>query len=103
MTLLSTNYIQKKGLTNFPSNSKKYKSSRKEKKISQMKKLLEKTNVRVAVVDDNAYWVHNNIFYKAPISNHGSIDMENAIEIDVFSLSEKEMSNLLSILDSISD
>ena len=68
-----------------------------------MKRLLNKINLRVAVVDDNAYWVNNNIFYKAPISNGGSIDMENAIEIDVFSLSEKEMSNLLSILDSISD
>ena len=68
---------------------------------SQLCKILDEGTVRVAIQDDNAYWVIDNILYKCNISKDGKIHNENAQRVDVFDLSEKEVSNLLSIIDSI--
>jgi hypothetical protein len=70
---------------------------------SQMEKLLNKSTVKVAIVDDKAYWVSNNQFYMANIDDAGRIDGENAEKVDVFSLPYKKVQSLLQILDSISD
>jgi len=69
---------------------------------SQICKILDEGTVRVAIQDNNAYWVIDNILYKADISKDGRILNENAVRVDVFDLSEKEVSNLLSIIDTIS-
>jgi len=69
---------------------------------SQLCKILDEGTVRVAIQDDNAYWVIDNILYKCNISKDGKIHNENAQRVDVFDLSEKEVSNLLSIIDTIS-
>lgn len=69
---------------------------------SQLCKILDEGTVRVAIQDDNAYWVIDNILYKCNISKDGKIHNENAQRVDVFDLSEKEVNNLLSIIDTIS-
>lgn len=69
---------------------------------SQLSKILDEGTVRVAIQDNSAYWVIDNILYKANISEDGRILNEEAERVDVFDLSEKEVSNLLSIIDSIS-
>ena len=69
---------------------------------SQLSKILDEGTVRVAIQDDNAYWVIDNILYKCNISKDGKIHNENAQRVDVFDLSEKEVNNLLSIIDTIS-
>jgi hypothetical protein len=68
---------------------------------SQLSKILDEGTVRVAIQDNNAYWVVDNILYKCNISKDGKIDNENAERVDVFDLSEKEVNNLMSIIDSI--
>ena len=70
---------------------------------SQMVREIEKGIVRVAIYDDNAYWVLDNVVYKANLDKDGRVCDEDAKEIDVFNLSEKEVTKLLAILDSISD
>lgn len=72
----------------------------KEPRLTQMQRLLDTETVRVVFVQNDAYWVHNNAVYKAKIRN-GVIDTENAVEIDVFALSDKEATVLLDILDSM--
>ena len=69
---------------------------------SQLSKILDEGTVRVAIQDDSAYWVIDNILYKCNISKDGKIHNENAERVDVFDLSEKEVDNLLSIIDTIS-
>ena len=69
---------------------------------SQMQKQVKKGIVKVAIYKNTAYWVLNNVIYRAEIDEYGNIKHENAEEIDVFKLSEKEVNNLLTILDSIS-
>ncbi|MFZ9242578.1 MAG: hypothetical protein ACO295_05140 [Sediminibacterium sp.] len=73
------------------------------KEGSQMQRLLNKSTIRVAIVEDKAYWVNDHKFYMADIDETGRIDGENAEQIDVFSLPAKKVEKLLEILDSISD
>jgi hypothetical protein len=68
-----------------------------------MQRVIKDSNVSVAIVNDYAYWVKNNSIYRSKVSEEGFIDVDNASEIDVFSLNEKETKNLLKIIDSISD
>ena len=68
---------------------------------SQLSKILDEGTVKVAIQDDSAYWVVDNILYKCNISKNGKILNENAEKVNVFDLSEKEVNNLMSIIDSI--
>jgi len=68
-----------------------------------MEQIFDKNSISVAIVENKAYWVHENIFYCANINNFGKIDTDNAKPIDVFSLSKKETKQLLTILDSLSE
>lgn len=68
-----------------------------------MTKIIDQNTVSVAIVENNAYWVHNNTIYKAPIEGNGRIETESAKKVDVFSLSDKETKKLLSILDLIKE
>lgn len=68
---------------------------------SQLLTILEEDVVKVAVQDNNAYWVVDNVLYKAIIDEYGNINNENAEEVDVFNLSEKEVDNLALIVDNI--
>lgn len=54
----------------------------------------------VAIVEDKAYWVHDNVFYETDVVD-GEIVRENAKQVDAFSLSSKQFSHLLDILDNI--
>ena len=71
-------------------------------KKTQMQKAIEKTIIRVAVYNNNAYWVVDNAIYRASIDDNGDIDDSRATPINVFDLSEREVDNLLAIIDSIS-
>lgn len=68
-----------------------------------MSKMLNKNSINVAIVNNKAYWVHNNVFYCTGILEDGTIDTDNAKPIDVFSMSKKQTKELLSILDSIKE
>ena len=44
---------------------KNQKPKNKNKGKSQMKNLIDKDSVNVAILNNKAYWVHNNTFYTA--------------------------------------
>ena len=54
-----------------------------------MEQIIDKKAISVAIVDNKAYWVKENVFYVAPITEEGLIDTDNAKPIDVFSISKK--------------
>lgn len=58
-------------------------------------------SIRVAVYDDKAYWVHNNVFYESEITREP--DFETARPINIMSMSNKEIKKLLVILDEIEE
>jgi hypothetical protein len=55
--------------------------------------------IRVAVYDDKAYWVHNNVFYEAETTREP--DFDTARPIDVAALTSKDMRELFDILDEL--
>ena len=55
--------------------------------------------IRVAVYDEKAYWVHDNIFYESEVVREP--DFTTARPIDTMELPPKELNRLLSILDEL--
>lgn len=71
-----------------------------EKKMTQLEQLREKNTIRVAIVGNKAYWVHENTFYESDVVD-GSIDNSAARPINAHKLSKNEIVDLLDILDQI--
>lgn len=59
----------------------------------------EREVVRVAVYEDKAYWVYDNVFYQSEVTREP--DFSTAEAIDTMSLNPKELNKLMSILDEL--
>lgn len=67
---------------------------------TQSRKYHEKMNIKVIIVDDNAYWVKDNIFYTAPmIDEH--IDSDMVQEVDTISMDRVQLEQMLFIMDKL--
>lgn len=88
-----------KGIKSVKDSSQKYTGYEK----SQIEKVLEKSTIKVAIYKNTAYWVINNVIYKAKVDKEGRVLQDQAEEIDVFTLSDREVDNLLTILDSMNN
>ena len=58
--------------------------------------------LKVAIVEDKAYWVVNNTLYEADIVDE-EILKEEARPVDAFDMDFKEVSKMMAILDNIQD
>lgn len=70
--------------------------------LSQSRKYVRDNTVKVMIVEDNAYWVHNNMFYVADAFD-GSVDSETVRPIDTSNMSKRDIDKMLFILDSLRD
>jgi hypothetical protein len=59
----------------------------------------EEDIVRVAVYDEKAYWVYENVFYESDVTREP--DFTTARPIDTMSMSPKQLNKLLNILDEL--
>lgn len=57
--------------------------------------------IRVALYEDKAYWVHENVFYQADVVTEP--DFTTARAIDTMSLSPRQLNELLVILDELEE
>jgi hypothetical protein len=80
------------------SNGKKY--SRRFVAKTQSKNHYDKTNVKVIILDNQAYWIKDNIFYKAPLVNQ-LIDKDSAEEVDTISMDRVQLDKMLFIMDKL--
>ena len=55
--------------------------------------------VRVAVYDEKAYWVYENVFYESDVTREP--DFTTARPVDTMSMSTKQLNKLLNILDEL--
>jgi hypothetical protein len=78
--------------------SKSY--SRKLNTKTQSKNHYDKTNVKVIILDNQAYWIKDNIFYKAPIVDQ-SIDKDSAEQVDTISMDKVQLDKMLFIMDKL--
>jgi hypothetical protein len=72
--------------------------SRKLKTRSQSKIHYDKTNIKVIIFDNSAYWIKDNIFYKAPLVNE-LIDKESAEQVDTIHMDKVQLDKMLFIMD----
>ena len=79
-------------------NSNEY--SRKIKTKTQSKKHQEESNVKVIIVGNQAYWIKNNIFYKAPLVDQ-LIDKESAERVDTTDMDKVQLDQMLFIVDKL--
>lgn len=59
----------------------------------------ERETVRVAVYDDKAYWVYDNVFYESDVVREP--DFTTARPIDTMDLPANKLNELLAILDEL--
>ena len=72
----------------------------KPKPLSQSRKHLNNNTVRVLIVEDHAYWVHDNMFYVAETID-GLVNPETVRPIDTNNMSNRDIDKMLFILDSL--
>lgn len=70
------------------------------KRDSQATKHVAKNTVRVMIVEGQAYWVHNNMFYTAETLD-GFVDPDTTRPIDTNNMSNRDIDKMLFILDSL--
>jgi len=69
-------------------------------KKSQSKIRQEKENVRVIIVENEAYWVKDNAFYTAPLVND-LIHKDYAVQVDTTHMDRVQLDKMLFILDKL--
>lgn len=67
---------------------------------TQSRKYHDKMNVKVIVVDDNAYWIKDNVFYTAPMSNE-HIDSDLVHQVDTMTMNKVQLEQMLFIMDKL--
>ena len=70
------------------------------KLISQARKHVRKNTVRVLIIEDQAYWVHDNMFYVADAVD-GLVNPETVRPVDTNNMSKRDIDKMLFILDSL--
>lgn len=68
---------------------------------SQLEQFRKRNTIKVAIIGEKAYWVHNNIFYETVVVD-GEIDNGNAKPIDTTNMSTRQVRLLMDVLDRIS-
>jgi hypothetical protein len=70
------------------------------KPLSQSRKHVRDNSVKVLIMEDSAYWVHNNMFYVADTVD-GAVDSETVRPVDTNNMSKRDIDKMLFILDSL--
>ena len=75
---------------------------KKNKKITQTRKHFDKTNLRVIIVEDEAYWIKDNIFYTAQMTHEG-VDKDTTAAVDTMGMDKVQLDKMLFIIDQLRD
>jgi hypothetical protein len=70
------------------------------KPLSQARKHIRSNTVKVLIIEDQAYWVHNNMFYVAD-TVEGLVSSETVRPVDTNNMSKRDIDKMLFILDSL--
>lgn len=60
----------------------------------------EKTNVKIIIIDGNAYWIKDNEFYTAEFTDEG-IDPESTSKVDIMGMDKIQLDKMLFIMDQL--
>jgi hypothetical protein len=76
------------------------KNSRRINVKSQSKNHHDSINLKVIIFDNQAYWIKDNIFYKAPMVNE-QIDKDLVEQVDTISMDRVQLDKMLFIMDKL--
>lgn len=74
----------------------------KPQRSTQTRKHYDKTNLRVIIVGDEAYWIKDNIFYTAQMTNEG-VDKDTTTVVDTMGMDKVQLDKMLFIIDQLRD
>lgn len=74
----------------------------KNEKNTQSQKHFDKTNLRVIIVDDQAFWIRDNIFYTAEMTEDG-VDKDTTTVVDTMAMDKVQLDKMLFIIDQLRD
>jgi hypothetical protein len=77
-----------------------YARNKTEYKSSQMKKYEDSNKIDVLVIEDQAYWISNNVFYTGEIID-GQIDHDTTQPINTENMKKEEIDKMLFIVDNL--
>jgi len=75
-------------------------NSRRIKARTQSKIHYDKANIKVIIFDNDAYWIKDNIFYKAPLVDE-LIDKDAAEQVDTIHMDKVQLDKMLFIMDKL--
>jgi len=58
----------------------------------------EKTNVKVIILDNTAYWIKDNLFYSASLDND-KIDVDSTKVLDIINMDKVQLDKIMFIVD----
>jgi Flp pilus assembly protein TadB len=67
---------------------------------TQSQNHFKETNINVIIVDNEAFWIKNNIFYKAQMSEEG-VDKSTTQEVDTIAMDKVQLDKMLFIMDKL--
>ena len=72
----------------------------KKKKITQAQKHYEKVNLKVIIINDDAYWIKDNVLYSGKITQEG-IDKDTSFVVDTMAMDKVQLDQMLFIVDQL--
>lgn len=80
-------------------NKNKISKIKKSKKtVSQSVKHDKNTNIKVIIMDDQAYWIKDNVFYTADMSQ-GIVDKDTTRVVDTMTMNKVQLDKMMFIID----
>jgi hypothetical protein len=70
-------------------------------KMTQSKKHDNKTNIKVIIIEDSAYWITDNTFYTAFMLPDGTVNKETTRVVDTMAMTSVELEKMLFIMDKL--
>ncbi len=75
---------------------------KKERGESQAVKHFNKTNIKVVIVGEDAFWIKDNVFYTAKI-DEGGVDKDTTTAVDTTHMNKVQLDKMLFIIDQLRD
>jgi hypothetical protein len=72
-------------------------------KESQARNHKKSQMVRIAVIENNAYWISNNNVFTAPISEEGMVDYSSGTPIDTMAMDKVELNRISYIVERLTE
>jgi hypothetical protein len=69
-------------------------------KNTQSAKHDKNVNIKVIIMDDQAYWIKDNIFYMADM-HYGNVDKETTRKVDTMAMNKVQLDKMMFIIDKL--